>query len=217
MKAIKDLLFSFLFYIWFNHPSDTTLPLASVLFPPHSTFSEWVFHYTLPFRRIKILVRVCLRTYDSKSSQGLSSFLLHSFSDKSNEGGVGESCTHSAGSVTRGPSSSCHSCSTPTCRHTARNTKYARGAGSNSKTLPKLFSHVLLHLHLGATQKFWPLWRMMKMHHAQPIIANCKSNNNDDNDDDNNNNNNSSDNISTFQNKVQNKWIMKKWFKKSIK
>lgn len=37
-----------------------------------------------------------------------------------------KNCTHSAGSVTRDPSSSPHSCSTPTYRHTARNIKYAR-------------------------------------------------------------------------------------------
>lgn len=35
-------------------------------------------------------------------------------------------CTHSAGSVTWGPGSSHHSCSTPTCRHRARYIKYAR-------------------------------------------------------------------------------------------
>lgn len=35
-------------------------------------------------------------------------------------------CTHSAGSVTWGPGSSHHSCSTPTYRHRARYIKYAR-------------------------------------------------------------------------------------------
>lgn len=85
MKAIKDLFLVVFFHIYLiqssirRNTSFNFRPFPSVCqnFPPHSTFSERVLQCTLPFRSIKILVRACLRTDDSKK---LSRTLFLSFS-----------------------------------------------------------------------------------------------------------------------------------------
>lgn len=76
------------------------------------------------------------------ASSGSGSGFFCPGNEKSGEG-VGEKRAHTAGCVTRGPDSSHHSCSTPTCRHAAGNAKGFSPAALRAN-FGKLLSHVLL-------------------------------------------------------------------------